>query len=366
MIIKTDIFKNYCSTILNAVDTDGISALTETLEIKTFGKQLQLNVTNKDYYARVNIAMDHEELFHATVDANLFLKLVSQTTSDTIDLSIDDKILKFKGNGTYKLPLIFEDTMLLNLPEININNITNSFNIEGNVLSSINTFNTKQLLKGTISQPVQKYYYVDQEGAITFTTGACVNSFRLPEPVRLLFNTKLVKLFSLFKNKNVKLELGHDALTDTLIQTKIKLSCEDIEITAILSCDDTMLNSVPASAIRSRANYEYPNTVVIDKNLLIQCLNRVGLFLNDVKPYINLNFTDTLEISSDTGNNKETIGFVNATSCDYSCMIDMNDFKSTVQGLTESHVTLKFGNRKCIVLTSGNIHNIIPECSMVV
>lgn len=367
MIIKSELFKNYCSTILGAVDSDGISSITETLEIVTVGKVMQLNVTNQDYYVRVNIKMDHEELFHATVDANLFLKLVSQTTSENIELNITNKTLVFKGNGVYNIPLIYNNDTLLNLPEITLNNVTSKFNMHGDILHSINAFNSKQLLKGTISQPVQKYFYMDQEGAITFTTGACVNSFTLPEPIKVLFNTKLVKLFSLLKGREVVFELGHDALTDDIIQTKIRISCDEIEIRAILACDDTMLNSVPAAAIRSRSNFEYPYTVVMDKNILLQAVNRLSLFICDnVKPYVTFNFTDRLTISSDTQSNNEEIRFINAADCDYSCTVDINDFKSTIQNLTEAHITIKFGNQKCLVITSGAISNIIPECSRVI
>ena len=46
--------------------------------------------------------------FHATVNAALFLKLIPQITTDNIELNIKDNLLIVRGNGTYKLPLIYE------------------------------------------------------------------------------------------------------------------------------------------------------------------------------------------------------------------------------------------------------------------
>ena len=75
---------------------------------------------------------------------------------------------------------------------------------------------------------------MDEKGAITFTNGACVNSFTLEQPVKLLFNNRLVKLFKLFKDESVKFTIGYDPISDDIIQTKVRFATSDIIITAIL------------------------------------------------------------------------------------------------------------------------------------
>ena len=74
MIIKSEILKKYCNTILQAVDSNDLSILTETLELMTYGDTLLMSVTNKEYYAQVKLPLSTSEAFHATVNANLFLK----------------------------------------------------------------------------------------------------------------------------------------------------------------------------------------------------------------------------------------------------------------------------------------------------
>ena len=230
MIIKTEILKKYGNIILQAVDNNELSLLTETLELKTENDFLYMSVTNKEYYAQVKLGLNQAEDLHATVNANLFLKLVSQITTSDIELDIKDTSLMVKGNGTYKLPLIFDGSELLNLPTIDIKNKINEFDVNSDILNSILQYNSKELLKGTISRPVQRLYYVDEKGCITFTSGACVNNFDLAQPLRILLNDKIVKLFKLFQNTSVKVTLGHDPISDTIIQTKIRFETTDISL----------------------------------------------------------------------------------------------------------------------------------------
>ena len=172
MIIRVDSFQEACKNILAAVDSNSLSMVTETLQLKTIDNTLYLSVTNREYYAEVKFELKTAEEFHAAVNANLFLRLIAQITTETIDLSIVDNTLVIKGNGTYKLPLIFDGEAMLELPKIEIMNPTVEMKISSENLLSILNYNSKELVKGTVARPVQNMYYVDEKGCITFTTGA--------------------------------------------------------------------------------------------------------------------------------------------------------------------------------------------------
>lgn len=371
MVFSTKEFKEVCSTILSAIDSNEISTLTETLELKTEGKKLFLNVTNGEYFASVTFDLDHEEDFRASVNANLFLKLISAVTTDTISLEVKDNYVQMKANGSYKIPLIFEDSKLLALPEINIENVTCSMKISGDILESILNYNSKELLRGTISKPVQKMYYVDETGCITFTTGACVNKFTLEKPIKILFNNRLVKLFKLFKNQMVDFDLGYDAVSESIIQTKVKLSTANISLTAITGCDDQLINSVPVNAIRNRAEAEYEHNVVLSKEELSQAINRLLLFSagyggsKNLKPYSLFKCSNDCFMVYDSGkDNVEKVMFKNDTSVsdEYEMLLDLSDLKMVLDTITEEYVTMSFGNHSAIVLKRGSIYNVIPEC----
>lgn len=371
MVISVESIQEVCSKILAAVDVSNVSTVTETIELKTENDVLYLNVTNKEYYVSVKLAVSSEEKLHATVNANLFLKLMSQITTENVELKVENNSLIIIGNGTYKLPLIYVGDTMLELPSIVIGNITTQFDINSNILNSINTYNSKELNRTVVTRPVQRLYYIDEKGCITFTTGACVNSFTLSSPIKILINNKIVKLFKLFKNEQVHFKLGHDALSEEIVQTKVKFETDTISITAIINSDESLVSGVPVEAIRKRANAIYPHQISLNKDKLLQTIGRLMLFtslskdpLN--KAYSKFTFEKTKVTIFDTfGTNKEEIEYENvednAEDFIYEAVLDLNDIKSTLENCVEKYVMIGFGDGSAITITRGNIINVIPE-----
>ncbi len=363
MRIKTKEFKSAAKTILYALDSKDKNLFSETLELKTEGNILHLNVTNRAYYVSVKFNLGYEDNFHATVNAQLFLNLISKLTTDEIELTATDRVIKINANGEYKLPMIYHDNSLLELPKIEIGNQTGSMNINSDILISINLFNSKELIRGVIAKPVQNYYYIDEFGAITFTSGACVNNFSLEQPIKILLDDKVVKLFKLFKqDENVEFAIGQDAVSDTITQTKVKFSTPIVEITAILP-DSGLISSVPVSAIRGMATNTYAHSVVIESDLLVDALNRILLF-NDANTYGFFEFTrDTLTIFDYSRENKETLTLMNEcpTLDSYTLATDLANFKLILEGIEDEYITINFGNHKAIVVKKNSVTNVIPE-----
>lgn len=370
MILCLNNFKDLCKKILPAVDSSELANITEIIEIIGENKNLLLKVTNKEYLVKVFMHMDEEVDFHATVNANLFLKLVSQLTTETVSLDVTDKYLLIKANGHYKLPLIFEDDKLLTIPDIAMGNVVSTFPVETTILTSILTYNSKEI-KDNIGNAVQKLYYIDQEGAITFTSGACVNKFKLASPVKLLLNARLVKLFKLFTSDIVDISIAYDSLTADIVQTKVRFISDNVQITSILYCDDSMINSVPVAAIRGRADEIYPYSVTLNRDELLQTINRLLLFnagygsKENIKPYSKLIFDNSnLTVFDVAGNNSEVLHYL-AGSVDgtYTCAIDILDVKQLLDNSTDTCVNINFGNNVAITFVRNNIYNILPECT---
>lgn len=368
MIIRIEDLKNISQTILAAVDNNELSIITETLELVVTNKTLFMNVTNREYYAQVKLNIDEDENLHATVNANLFLKLISQITTDTVEFNVSDSYLHIKANGNYKIPLIYDDDKLLQLPTIDLNNVTTEMDISGETLLSIAQYNSKQLNTGTISKPVQKMYYVDDTGAITFTSGACVNTFKLDKPVKILLNGRLVKLFKLFKGSKVHFKLAYDSISDDITQTKVSFESDNIVLRAILSCDDSMISSVPVTAIRARATADYPHSVNLNRDAFIESINRLMLFTSvgkNTNAYCKFTFaTDNVIITDFDGENLEKLVYNNDTTNiddNYVAALDLTDIKSVLDTCAEQYITVKFGDSQAIAICRGNIVNIIPE-----
>ena len=189
MVLTTEKLQDVCKKILDAVDTNSALLVSSSLELKTVGNKLYLNVTNKEYYVSISIDLEGEvEEFRAVVDATLFLNLIAKITTENIELSIVNESLTIKGNGTYKLPMITDTNGIIEVPKITIENVTNEFVMSNENLQNILNFNTKEVIKNVVSRPVQKMYYLDNQGCITFTNSACVNNFSLDTEVKLFIS----------------------------------------------------------------------------------------------------------------------------------------------------------------------------------
>lgn len=367
MIIRCDELQKICSKILIAVDNNPMSNITETLAIYTQDNFLYMAVTNREYFVKIKLDLqDTNTNFNATVSAELFLKLISKMTTETIELSIEDNSLIIKGNGLYKLPMIYDGDELLKLPEIGMVNITSEFDIDTTILHSIYNYNSKEFAKKqVVANPVQTMYYLDDKGCITFTSGACVNKFNISTPIKVLLTDKIVKLFKLFSGEKVHICLAQDD-NNASILTKMRFTSNSVELTAIINSDDAMINSVPESVIRNMAFDTYTNAIVINKNSMLNAIERIMLFVdNTLNAYGNFDFKkDKIIIHSINDSTEETIYYENALENElkYSAMFDLNDVKASLSGMKTSHVTMNFGNGKSAVLIENNVYNIIPEC----
>ena len=370
MIIRTELLQDSCSKILSAVDSNVLSAVTETLEISAKDNVFTMAVTNREYFVEVKMDIEVKEELHATVNANLFLKLISKVTSETIELVSDGNSLLIKCNGNYKLPLIYDGDELMQLPRISIENVSEVVDVESAILLSMVSYNSKELSKGTISKPVQRLYYFDKAGAVTFTSGACVNKFDVAMNSKLLLSDKLVKLFKLFKDSKVKMTVGHNKINDDSFTTVIKFEAPGIEISAVLNSDDSMMASFPVEAIRGRADTMYPKTVSINKDSLAQAIDRLMLFIhtsaNDSAfTTIRMNFADAgVTLSDQMGVNSEEVPYSKPVEGidSYSALIDSNDLTKTLLSCTNQLVTFNFGNNSAFMLSEGMVRWVLPEC----
>ena len=204
MILKTQLFQETCKTILPALDNN-----TANLELKAEQTTLYLSLTNREYYISVKYELAEPANFRAVVKADLFLNLIAGITSEEFELEVKNNYVYIKVNkSNYKLAMIYENDTLITLPIITLTNKTVEMPVSLEILKSILNVNAKELLKAKNADLVrasindlQKLYYIDETGCFTFTTGACLNSFKLEKPVKLLLTDKIVKLIHKCNNR---------------------------------------------------------------------------------------------------------------------------------------------------------------------
>lgn len=374
MTIETKLLQDVAQKILSTINTNDTINSTDQLQLSTFNNQLHLSVASDEYFVDIQLPLNTYEEIHAVVNANVFLKLVSQTSTDNITLYVKDaQVLHVDCNGSYVLPLLYSSNgEALHLTDIKILNPTQCMSVSSDILISLLKYNAKQLGTVKVASPLQKVFYMDEQGAITFTEGACINNFTLPQPTRVLMSPKLVKLFKLFqKDEPVEIVIGYDSVggSEEIIQTKIRFKTPLVSISAILTCDDSLLNSYPANRIRESASANYPYSTTISKDMMQAAINRLLLFYSsaDVLQPIGLfEFReDDVVIKDNRTKNAETVDYVNSIDSlhgsSYTAILNLNELKATLETCVDSYLTIYFGSDIALVVARGNVYNVIPQ-----
>jgi hypothetical protein len=374
MIFKTKDFQAVAKTLLLAVDNN-----TTNLELYTEqDSKVVLAVTNGEYYVKVNLPITNYEGedFHATVDAILFLNLISGLTTEEFTLTVQEQVVKITaGRSSYKLAISFDNDAILRLPEINLLNKTVNMKISKDILNSILFVNSKELEKekaksGITESPYSKLYYITDEGCFTFTTGACINAFKLEKPIQMLLSDRIVKLFKLFK-EDVDFKFGHDELSDGTLQTKVIFTTPEVSLSAIILNDEKLLQNVqrPYNATKGFIEEAYPQKVVLSVEALKAAIARIMLFTKNSVNKANLNMIPVEVIINneftlkDQQENTEVIPIENGsfTTDAYKLTINIVDLKLILDSCTNSTVTLNCGNHRSVVVNRVNIYNVFPE-----
>ena len=372
MVINTKDFAEVATKIREAV---GLDSAAVNLEVKAKGTSLFLNVTNREFYVSVKYELAEASDFAATVNATLFLDLVSQITSDTFNLDIDGNALVVSsGKSKYKLPMIYENESLMALPIIKITNKTVEMPISYEILESILTVNSKEIakVKNLATNPLQRMYYLDETGCFTFTTGACANTFSLEKPVKLLLTEKLVKLFKLFK-EDVIFSLGQDPTSNGTVRTKITLETPSVYLAAIITSDDDQISKAQNKCIQVKRFLEdqYENHIVLSAKEVSAAINRLMLYTknsidkpNMLEIITNITVNSDELVIQDKFGNTEAVTVENGSYVEgtYQFSVNAVDIKSITDSCKSDHVTLNCGtNSRALVFSRDNISNLVPK-----
>jgi hypothetical protein len=374
MILKTKNFQEAANKILVAVGLDKAAA---NLELAAKDTALYLRVTNREYYTAVKFELSEPTEFRAVVDANLFLNLISGINTEEFELKINDTNVVVKaGKSNYKLAMIYENDQLMKLPVIKLDKdqVTVDMSISNDILMSILNVNGKEIQKAKKLDvnELQRYYYVDETGCFTFTTGACVNAFTLEKPIKLLLTDKVVKLFKLFST-DVWMSYGHNVNADSSLQPIVVFQTEDIYVATRLLNDETCIHKIkaPCDAMKKLVKEVYDHNLVLSATDLSAAIARLLMFYKNSSAKADLSFVPAVVTFDDTeltvadlsGDNKEVITVENGsvTPGGYSMGVNLIDLKAVLDSCKNEHITMNCGNKKSIIINRGTISNVIAE-----
>ena len=374
MILKTKTFQEAANKILLAVGVDKSAA---NLELAAKDTALYLRVTNREYYAAVKFDLEEPTEFRAVVDANLFLNLISGINTEEFTLTINDTNIAVKaGKSSYKLAMIYENDQLMTLPVIKLEpeETTVAMPISHDILMSILNVNGKEIQKAKRLDvnELQRYYYIDETGCFTFTTGACVNAFTLDKPIKLLLTDKVVKLFKLF-NADVWMSYGHLVNSDNSLQPIVVFQTEDVYVATRLLNDEGCIQKIkaPCDAMKNLIKEAYDHNLVLSASDMSAAISRLLMFHKNSSAKADLSFVPAtvafnnvdLTITDASGENSEVITIENGSSTpgNYSMGVNLIDLKAVLDSCKNEHITMNCGNKKSIIINRGTISNVIAE-----
>lgn len=366
--IKTNLIKELTSKINKGIEGERTVRISELLELSVVNNKLLLAVTNTQFYLTIELAngLQADDNLHVTIDADTFIKLVSKTTTDEITLSCDNGNLVFKGNGDYIFPLELDQNGDVKiLPTIDIKE-DQTFEIAGDILYSIYSFGGHELVNDVPVDTVQKYYYVDNLGAVTFTESPYLNNFNVTTPFRVLINDRLAQLFSLFRGQKVTVGISKE-LNNNLYQNKISFTCGGIKLVSYLP-DDSIVNKYPVTECRQLQEHPYPGKVTINRINLANALDRLNIFSVKDSNVVyrkagKLIFTDNgLEIVSVMDKNKEIVPYQDKTQFyNYTCYMNLAQLLRHAKASSEANINISYGNDCSIMFSKDNYNQIIVE-----
>lgn len=366
MKVNTQIFKKACQDISLAVDKKGFSIYSGALSINAASDELvYLSTTDREIYMSLGIPATDAANFKATIQTDKFFQLISKLTTDEINFEVDNLNLKIKANGEYKVPLLYsQDGTLLELPEIVLNNNTQTATLKSQVLKNILLNNSREVLvdKMAASQP-QSYYYLDNNCAMTYNTGVCYYNLQNKDDFKILLSQKVVNLFKIFSQENEDVELNISVENDENNIEVIKgcFNFKNIVKITFYAPNNSIINKIPLDRINKMVLVDYPATMKINKQTLLGAIDRSMIFAETDFCYGILDFNQVLTLKSYDGTSKEVVTPEESTDqITYSLAINLKRLRLAIVN-SGDELYISYGDDRTLKVKSGDVIDIIPR-----
>ena len=373
--VKTALLKTLLDKVSKGADEYGLQHISTCVSIEVAEGNLILRTTNKTHLLKVTAPklFDASVEFYACVPNQLFWKLVSKISTETIVLEVEEKKLNVKGNGDYSIPLAFDvDGSVCKIQDIAFEEFTDTLNEAGEVvgkeaiavksfeltsaqMKDMLTYNAASAERVTAAASSVIGYYVDTKGIITYDSTACLNNMQLPD-VLAFMPVKLVELCQVFTGDKVKFDL---------LPSIIRVSSGDDELTYKLQ-SATLASEYPADTIRGLAENKFTGSCKVNKAELLNALDRLALFVKigptQVVARLQLIFEKgSLKLYDRAGKNIELLKSVDGYGVEeFTQDIDLYYLKSLIACHESETLTLSYGNDVGIMITDKNIVQLIP------
>ena len=352
MKIKTELLQEMVAKAIKGAGNNQMLPITSYMGILLQDKILTLMTTDGSNQLRIKneIELDpmegptEQQKFYTIVNADTFSKLVGKTTKEFIELTNRENYLEVSGNGTYKLEIaVNEDGEIVKFPDYNF-----SATVEGKKISIEDLTNalitSKASVAKTMEVPCLTGVYLADDIISTDRQMVCTISNKLvDEPV--LISSELAELIQLLTGETVELYKEDNKLlftTDKVVIYGKELEGKDI---------------YPVQPIIDLVKLEYNNTIKVNKQDLLNVLDRMSLFVTDYdKNGVFLKFGPQFKITSQKSNAVEDIAYEADSKelTEFECLVDIDMLRAQVESVSTELVELHYGQPKSLKIVDGN------------
>ena len=327
--------------------------LTSLIGIEVNGKDLALMTTDGSNQLKLKAEIEYNPLygpqqFYTIVNADTFSKLVGKTTKEFIELENKENYLEVKGNGTYKLEIaINEEGEMVRFPEVKKLE-AEPYSISTKLLQDAIKIAKASVAK-TMEVPCLTGYYISDNTITTDRQLVCKLDYGLSkEP--LLISSEMAELLLLVDEETIN--VLHEGNELILFNNSFSIFGKELEGKDIY----------PVQSIENLTNLAYDNSIKVNKQELLNVLDRMSLFVTDYdKNGVFLTIDPNgIAIQSQKSNATEYIdpGKTEERAV-FHCLIDIEMLKSQVETISTDIVEIAYGQDKSIKIVDGNCTHII-------
>lgn len=345
--------QNLVTKAIKGSSNNKLLPMTSLMSIDYDGKgKLALTTTDITNYLTVaiNDASNSSEELHLVVMAENFAKLVSKMTSENINLEYEDNTFTVSGGrSNYKIELPLDvDGSLIKLvsPEVSgkVGKTVKLTSIK-NILTT-----AKSSLATTLNEPCYTAYYIGESVLSTDTYKiCCIKEKLLDKPVLISSDTMDL------------LDLAEADLKCTMSGDSIKFETDDGLYSLSTKTYDG-IESYSVDAISQLVESEFKSYCVLNKNDMLQALDRLALFVGSYdRNVINISFdAEQLVMTNKAQAGTEIVDYASEDKgVEFNCSIDIELLMSQIKAAPNDEIKLYYGLDNCIKIADDSTIQII-------
>lgn len=345
LTIKTTKLQELISKATKGVGNKKDRPITESIAIKVENNILTLVTTDYDNYLYISAEVESDD-FYAVVNADLFAKLITRITTDSISLDVSDSSLVIKGNGEHQIPLTIDITTgdIVEYPDP----VSEIAEEDKSKIGELGVADIKTIIRAvkpalalTVEMPQYIHYYFGDVVLATDTNKVGCYRKKITD-MPILVSAEVMELLDVYTSDQpiVIYSIGNRLLFTGENCTIYGYSMDGID-------------AFNVTAINSYVNKEYPSSCKLPKQEVLQLIDRLSLFVDVFdEDVVNISFTeDGMEMSSQKSNSVESIPYTESKDLqEVTGRIYLDMLRSQIKAQTGDNIEVYFGDGKSLKL----------------